>query len=157
MKIEWDMREFEAFGRELIRQTTFEEAVKKATQDLAKVLHQALKRNTPVMTGELKSGWDDSGNLAYRVTRVPDGFQVVLRNTVDYAYYVNYGHNSYNQYGGPYVVKRRTVKYTQGKSGKTFVYGHFFVENSITEMEATRQVEKAIMPHLQKWWKRCFK
>ena len=153
MKVIWDFDNLFAFGERLSEYENFETAVMTAPQEIAKALHRSLLTRTPVVTGNLRSGWSKGENLAFRVTKVKRGYVVELSNDVDYANWVNYGHHSYNQYGGPYEVKNRTVKYYQGNSGKTYVYGHFFLEKSILDVED--QVEQIIYKELQKWLEWC--
>ena len=149
----FDFSELVDFGNNLV--TTFDDCATDATRKLAKALYDRLKQKTPKKTGELRSGWDKSGNLAFRVQRDADGFFVELKNETEYANWVNYGHHSYNQFGGPYVVKNRTVKYYQGNSAATFVYGHFFVEKSILELEESKAVKKIVDRCLTEWFKGC--
>lgn len=153
MKVIWDFDNLFAFGERLSEYENFETAIMTATQEIAKALHRALLTRTPVVTGNLRAGWSRGENLAFRVTKVKNGYVVELSNDVDYASWVNYGHHSYNQYGGAYEVKNRTVKYYQGNNGKTYVYGHFFLEKSILDVE--EQVEQIIHKELQKWLEWC--
>lgn len=153
MKVIWDFDNLFAFGERLSEYENFETAIMTATQEIAKALHRALLTRTPVVTGNLRAGWSRGENLAFRVTRVERGYVVELSNDVDYANWVNYGHHSYNQYGGAYEVKNRTVSYYQGNKGKTYVYGHFFLEKSILDVEG--QVERIIQKELQKWLEWC--
>lgn len=153
MKIEWDFEELEKFANRLSNYDNFELAIREATQEIAKALHKALLTRTPVVTGNLRSGWSKGDNLAFRVQEVKGGYMVVLTNNIEYAKMVNYGHHSYNQYGGPYEVKNRTVQYYQGGNGKTYVYGHFFVEKAVLDTES--MVTKLIQNELTKWFGRC--
>lgn len=151
--LEFDFSELVNFGNNLVN--TYDEVAKEITQKVAKALHARLKEQTPKRTGELRSGWDKSGNLAFRVQSESNGFFVELRNETKYADWVNYGHHSYNQFGGPYIVKNRTVQYYDGKNEATFVYGVFFVEKSILELEESKAVKKLAERCLDTWFKGC--
>lgn len=156
MKLKWNFDEWYDFGDRLGTITKFDAITKQATRELAKVLHECLFENTPVKTGNLCAGWGGGENYTYTVKKVKNGFEVTLKNEVPYAVCVNNGHYSYNQYnvgGDPYVVKNRTVPYTQGKNEPTFVFGRFFVENSILDTE--EQLEAVVFKELEKWFRWC--
>ena len=155
MKLDWDFSEWFEFGDRLATIAKFEEACKEATQQLAKELHEMLKTGTPVKTGKLVAGWDNAQNYSYEIKETKNGYFVELINDVEYALYVNDGHYSYNQYGGPYEVKNRTVPYTQGNSDPTFVFGHFFVEKSIVLLENSTTLNVVIEKELDKWFRWC--
>ena len=152
---EFDFSELVDFGDALV--STFDDAIKEALQKVAKELLKLMKRNTPRDTGKLVSGWDTSGNLAFRVQQDSNGYFVELINATEYASWVNDGHHSYNQFGGPYIVKNRTVKYYQGNNAATFVYGHFFVEKSILELEESKAVKRLLDKCLYAWFEGCAK
>ena len=166
MKLEYDFKAIYEFGKKLRNYEQFEQTVMEATQELAKILHRILKKNTPVDTGELKAGWDGE-NLKYKVEKVNGGYEVTFTNKVEYAWWVNYGHLSYNQFnvgGEPYEVKNR-VKVTSPKQWQNdvsaykdapayFVYGHFFVEQSVLAMEK-KNLEKTLYKELEKWFEWC--
>lgn len=152
---EFDFSELVDFGDALVN--TFDDAIKEALQKVAKELLKLMKRNTPRDTGKLASGWDTSGNLAFRVQQDSNGYFVELVNATEYASWVNDGHHSYNQFGGPYIVKNRTVKYYQGNKAATFVYGHFFVEKSILELEESKAVKRLVDKCLYAWFEGCAK
>lgn len=160
MKLKWDIKEWVDFGQRVGNVVTFNERMEKATQEIAKKLHKMLIRNTPVDTGTLQSFWQTSENYAYTIRRVSGGFEVILVNSATYALSVNDGHYSHNQYnkgGTPYVVKHRTPKmYTVegANTDETFVFGHFFVEKSIVEIENSN-LEKVIRTMLEQWWRWC--
>ena len=153
MRLHFDFSELTDFGDEIVN--TFDDATTDALRRVAKELLRLMKRNTPRRTGKLASGWDTSGNLAFRVQQDANGYFVELVNATEYASWVNEGHHSYNQFGGPYVVRNRTVRYRQGNNSATFVYGHFFVERSILEMESSKAVKKLFERCLQTWWEGC--
>lgn len=158
MKLNWDFHELYDFANRIGNVPKFEDTCKKLVQELAKVLHDMLYYETPVKTGNLCSGWDTAENYTYTVKKVKRGYEVELKNEVPYALSVNDGHYSYNQYnvgGSPYVVKNRTVPYTQGNGASTFVFGHFFVEKSILKLENSDQLEKILYKELEKWFRWC--
>lgn len=155
MKFEFDLSELYEFGDRLADIAKFETLCKEIIKQLAKDLHEMLIKQTPVKTGHLVTGWMGSENFAYTIKAVEKGYEIDLVNTVSYAVDVNDGHYSHNQYGGPYEVKNRTVPYTQGKKGKTFVYGHFFVEKSILLMKNDTFLNSIIEKELEKWFGWC--
>lgn len=151
---QFDFSALVRFGKNLV--TNFDPAMKDAAQQVAKAVYKKLKQKTPRRTGQLVGGWDSAANLAFRVSRVNRStYMVELTNNVKYANAVNYGHYSHNQFGGPYVVKHRTVPYYQGNNGATFVYGHFFVEKSILELEQSNAIEKIMNRCLRAWFRGC--
>lgn len=151
---DFDFSELIAFGDNLVSE--FDPAMREAAKKIATEVYKRLKQRTPRRTGKLARGWDTAGNLAFRVTTTARGqYMVELTNDVEYATSVNYGHHSYNQFGGPYVVKRRTVPYYSGGSGATFVYGHFFVEKAILELEEGKAIKQIMNRCLETWFKGC--
>lgn len=160
MELEWDFHELTDFASRLSETAQFESACKATTEEIAKKLLSMLRTNTPVETGKLKGGW----NGTFTATKVKGGFLVVLKNDVEYASAVNDGHYSHNQFnkgGTPYVVKHRTVPYDSTFGGDypsdpTYVFGRFFVENSILQLNNTKQIEQILYKQLQQWWKGCF-
>lgn len=159
MKVKFDFRELDDFRKRLSSNKKLSSHWKEATRELADVLKEMIKNNTPVKTGKLKRGWDAQGGKASYTIRVSkNGYSISLYNRVEYAEAVNYGHHSYNQFGGPWIVndENRTVEYTRGESGATFVYGHFFIERSIEELQRNPDlVYKIIGDELGKWWGWC--
>lgn len=157
MKIEYDYKELHNFTEKLRNHEKFEKMAMDATRELAVIFHTVLKKNTPVDTGKLKAGWDGD-NLQYKVEKVDGGYEVTFTNKVEYAYWVNYGHMSFNQFGGPYEVKNRVkvkkAKEWQKDPSSLFVYGHFFVEQSVLDMEQAN-LEKTLYKELEKWFEWC--
>lgn len=154
MRVEFDFSELNRFGENLLDQHSVDTTLMTATQNIAKVLHRQLLGQTPVTTGKLRMMWSAGDNLRFTVERVGNGYEVVLINEAEYATSVNDGHYSYNQYnkgGKPYVVKNRTVPYKKGGKAKTFVFGRFFVEDSIDL--TIPKIEQIVMQELRKWWK----
>lgn len=155
MKLKWDLSELEDFADRLSETARFERACKEVVKKLAKELQEMLFNKTPVKTGQLAAGWGGTENYAYKIVELKTSYKVTLYNRVPYAKAVNDGHYSYNQYGGAYVVKHRTVPYTQGNGDPTFVFGHFFVEKSILTLENSSELEKILYKELEKWFARC--
>jgi hypothetical protein len=156
MRVEYDFREFYKFADNLGNTARLSQAMSDATKEVARELLKRMKNFTPRDTGKLISGWD--GN-AFVVTKKNNGFEVLIVNKTPYALWVNDGHMAYNQYGGPYPIKRRVkVKSPyQWQTGDAtyYVYGHFFVERGILELQNTDKVEQLIMKELKKWWESC--
>lgn len=153
MKVMFDFSELNKFLKNVRNPKRLGVTLSVAAQNIAKVLHRHLVEQTPVDTGELRKMWNIDDNLKFTVKRVRNGYEVVLINKAEYASSVNDGHYSYNQFnkgGNPYVVKNRTVPYKQGGKDKTFVFGRFFVEDSIDLTYP--KVERIVMKELMKWW-----
>lgn len=155
MRVEYDFKELNKFLKRVSDTKRLDKMFTVTAKNIAKVLHKHLIEQTPVDTGNLRKMWKAGDNLKFTVNRVKNGYEVVLINEAEYATSVNDGHHSYNQFnvgGKPYVVKNRTVPYTRGGKGKTFVFGRFFVEDSIDLTYP--KVEEIVMKELEKWWER---
>lgn len=153
MRVKYDFKELNKFLKKVSDPKRLDKRLTIATKNIAKVLHKHLLEQTPVDTGNLRKMWNAGDNLKFTVNRVKNGYEVTLINGAEYASSVNDGHYSYNQFnvgGEPYVVKNRTVPYKQGGKAKTFVFGRFFVEDSIDLTYP--KVEEIVMTELQKWW-----
>ncbi len=143
MKLKWDIKEWVDFGTRLSDTVRFEEYVKPATKEIAKILQDMLFQYTPVKTGNLAASWGGGENMAYEIKQMASGFRVTLINRAvnergeKYGVWVNDGHRSFNQYGGPYG----------------FVKGQFFVEKSIVMAES--KLDDVLNKELSKWWKWC--
>lgn len=155
MKLKWDFSELEDFSERIGETARFEKACKEVVKKLAKELQEMLFNQTPVKTGQLAAGWGGGENYAYKIVELKTSYKITLYNRVPYAKAVNDGHYSYNQYGGAYVVKHRTVPYTQGKGDATFVFGHFFVEKSILMLENSSELDRILYKELEKWFAWC--
>ena len=155
MKLKWDFKEWYDFADRLSNTEKFQEMCRKFVDELAKELREMLFNNTPVKTGQLAAGWGGTENYSYEIKKLKTGYKVTLYNRVPYAKAVNDGHYSYNQFGGPYVVKNRTVPYTQGNNGDTFVFGHFFVEKSILLMENDNEINALLEKEFERWFGWC--
>jgi hypothetical protein len=157
MKLEWDFSEFEEFANKLSNVSNFENHIQNATKRLAKALLGWMKSFTPVDTYELIRGWDGND---FAVQRVKNGFEVLIVNKCEYASAVNDGHKAYNQYGGPYPIKKRIQvrnSHPWQKGDPTYyVFGHFFVERGILRLCSTSEIEQILMQELEKWWEGCF-
>ena len=154
MKVEWDFDELYRFGENLKGlSSAFDRHLGKATKDIAKALLKRMKSLTPVDSYDLINGWE--GNQ-FAVCNTPTGCEVLIVNKTPYALDVNDGHKAYNQYGGPYPIKRRIQvrsphQWQQGDA-TFYVFGHFFVERGILQLANTSEIEAIIMRELQKWW-----
>ena len=160
MKLKWDLKELTDFGKRLTDMDKFDEVCEKTTQEIAKVLLKVITTNTPVKTGVLKKAWNNSENLAYRVTKQSDGYTVELSNDTEYANWVNYGHRVRNgkqgDFGSYFKVNRRTVPYYDGNSSDYFVYGHFFVEKSIEQLtNGSHVLDDVLYKQFSKWFRWC--
>lgn len=155
MQIKWDLHELIDFGDNLRSLgSAFSPNLQRAARDIAKALLRDMKTFTPIdKTGKLIRGWEGNDFL---VKPAKDGYIVEIVNTTEYALAVNDGHRAFNQFGGPYPIKRRVkVKSPhQWQEGDLtmYVFGHFFVERGILKLENTDEIEQIIMKELQKWW-----
>ena len=156
MKIELDLSEFYKFADKLA-DNRLEKTFERITKDIAKALLKRIKGFTPVDGYDLINGWN--GNQ-FLVREIDSGYEVLLVNTTQYALSVNDGHMAKNQYGGPYPIKNRIqvrIPHQWQKGDTTYyVFGHFFVERGILQLNGTKEIEAIIMRELQKWWDGCF-
>lgn len=158
MKIEWDFEELTTFANNLSKISSLERELRFATKELAASLLKHIKNFTPIgNTYQLMNGWNGNN---FAVKKVANGFEVLLVNTDKKALWVNDGHKAYNQFGGPYPIKKRIKvtsphKWQQGDQ-TYYVFGHFFVERGILEMSNANEIERIIMKKIQKWWEGCF-
>ena len=138
MKLVWDFSELYDFAKRLSDTHNLDTALMTATQKVARVLHQYLLIQTPVVTGNLRKMWSAGDNLMFTVEKVGDGFQVTFINLAQtdkgfqYGLAVNDGHKTPN--------------------GAGWVMGRFFVERSILQTANSTQLEQIVMQELQKWW-----
>lgn len=145
-EFEIDTSELEDFAERFKELTEPDLGIRLALEQVSRSYLNDLKRATPVDTGKLKKQWDID-NIGVQAKTTSDGWEITLINTTEYASYVEKGHHSYNQFGGPYVIKNRTVPYFDGESGATFVYGRFFVrktENVWNEGKLDRSLQNRI-------------
>lgn len=153
MKVEWDFKELENFAKNLGNHGKFNKHAKRIAREISKALLNRMKSLTPVEDGDLIRGWDGNHFL---VTTVSNGYEVAIVNTDPKGTWVNDGHKAYNQFGGPYEIKRRVkvkTPYTWQKGNQTYyVFGHFFVERGILELENSSEIETIVMKELVKWW-----
>lgn len=156
MRIEWDFEEITDFANNLKSfGSVFTPHLERATKEIARVLWKHMRNLTPIdKTGQLIRGWD--GN-AFLVKSTVNGYEVEIVNTAEYAAWVNNGHQAYNQFGGPYLIRKRVkvISPHQWQSGDPtyHVFGHFFVERGILRLYNTDQIERIIYKHLQNWWR----
>ena len=138
MNVEWDFKEFTDFANKLRDTHHLNTALMTATQKVARVLHQYLLVQTPVVTGNLRKMWSAGDNLMFTVKKVNGGFEVTFINLAQtdkgfrYGVAVNDGHK------------------TPGDGG--WVMGRFFVERSVLQTANSKQIESIIMNELRKWW-----
>lgn len=140
MKLEFDIHELLEFSERMSDAHQFETALMTATQNIARVLHQTILFNTPIVTGNLRKMWSAGENLMFTVKKVAGGYEVTLINTAQnpkgfmYGVAVNDGH-----------------KTTDGG----WVMGRFFVDRSILLLEHNGTVERIIYNELDKWFRWC--
>lgn len=157
MKLTWDFSELNDFADNLNNFSKFDEAMKRATQRLAKELLKWMKGFTPVDEYTLINGWNGNN---FAVTKVKDGFEVLIVNKTSYALDVNDGHRVRNRKDGEYYPVRRRIQVRsahpwQDPVSEWYVFGHFFVERGILRLTETTEIERIIMKELQQWWEGC--
>lgn len=88
--------------------------IKRILEKIAKEYLVDLAERTPVDTGQLQNQWI-LDNMNINVVDRGDLYEVELINTTNYASWVEQGHWSYNQFGGPYgwVMGRFYVRKTE--------------------------------------------
>lgn len=156
MKLQWDFKELNDFADKLTEISKLEKEMKRATQELARVLLNHIKTLTPIGdTYELVNGWNGNN---FAVKQVNGGFEVLLVNTDEKASWVNDGHRVRNRKGGPYLEVHNRIKVPhaykwQRKATNMYVFGHFFVERGILHLSNTTQIESLIYKQLKRWWK----
>lgn len=124
MHIEIDASDLTKLQKKLSGLIDNDDWIRQAIVESCELMLKDLIESTPVDTGRLKEQWlKDNPKIVVRNTS--DGWTVDLVNTTEYASWVEKGHFSYNQYGGPWPVKNAKVPDSSG-----WVYGRFFVRKT---------------------------
>lgn len=124
MHIEIDASDLTKLQKKLSGLIDNDDWIRQAIVESCELMLKDLIESTPVDTGRLKEQWlKDNPKIIVRDTS--DGWTVDLVNTTEYASWVEKGHFSYNQYGGPWPVKNAKVPDSSG-----WVYGRFFVRKT---------------------------
>ncbi len=124
MHIEIDASDLTKLQKNLSGLIDNDDWIRQAIVESCELMLKDLIESTPVDTGRLKEQWlKDNPKIVVRDTS--DGWTVDLVNTTEYASWVEKGHFSYNQYGGPWPVKNAKVPDSSG-----WVYGRFFVRKT---------------------------
>lgn len=160
MKAIWEIDDILQFGNRLSDYTNFKKNLGKATQEIAKLLHKMLIKNTPVDFGTLQAFWETDENYSYLVEQVENGFAVTLINRAMYAKWVNNGHRQRPGRFIPGYWEGTHFRYDPTADGgmvlkKSWVKGRFFVEKSILTLENTSKLNKVIYKELEKWFRWC--
>lgn len=159
-KVGFEYHELTNFA-DILRDRGIDDAVKSLMDKLVKEFLENAKKYTPVVTGEMRNRWA-ADNVGYKIRKVGSGYSVTLYNKAEYAKYVDEGHTSKNQYGGPYTVHH--TKYPSGigwsagnanRTGTKFVIGMFIVDRALNKSE--KDLQKEVKFQLQKWLDRCVK
>lgn len=160
MKLKWDFQELIDFGERVGDTAEFDKYLGKATQEIAKKLHQMLITNTPVDFGTLQAFWRTEENYSYLVEKTQSGYEVTLINRALYALWVNDGHRQRPGRFIPGYWEGKHFRYDPHADGgmvlkKPWVQGRFFVEKSILQVENSVEIEKIINTQLKKWYRWC--
>lgn len=151
-KTGFEFHELTNFGKEIMQGNRDSEMELIMDELLKSFLGEAMT-NTPVVTGNMRMHWYED-NLDYKVRKLKNGYSVTVynkaKNERGYAYAsdVDQGHQSYNQFGGPYVV--RNSKY--GANGGP-VIGRFIVDKAYLATQSN--LKRPVANELQKWLDRC--
>ena len=151
----FEYHELENFGKNLVTESKDKEMLEILHKLVEEFLDNA-KKYTPVVTGTMREHWDidNPRSRVYSVRKIKNGYSVTIYNKAKnkygymYARDVDQGHQSYNQYGGPYVVYNS--KY--GANGGA-VIGRFIIDKSY--MATHYHLEKPVAVEFQKWLDRC--
>lgn len=130
--------ELKAFVEQLKKATTRDFIAELAKEIAARYLRKVIK-NTPVDNGTLRRSWD------VEVKEMSNGYEITVKNSAEYASYVEYGHRQTPGRYVPAIGKRLK---------KSWVDGAFFVNKSELEMEA--QLPRIIENKMNKWLKEVF-
>ena len=157
MKVKFDFNELDKLGRRIGNRASLKPYFNEITTEMSNELQKRLITNTPVKTGKLRKGWE-TGRKPY--VKIEDNkYSITLYNSVPYAGWVNYGHYAKNREDGELLtIRHRTVPKSeyQGTIGneEKFVYGHFYVEKSVAEMQefGVRSTKPKVMRQLRKWF-----
>lgn len=124
MHIEIDASDLTKLQKKLSSLIDNDDWIRQAIVESCELMLKDLIESTPVDTGRLKEQWlKDNPKIVVRDTS--DGWTVDIVNNTEYASWVEKGHFSYNQYGGPWPVKNAKVPDSSG-----WVYGRFFVRKT---------------------------
>lgn len=135
----------------------FKQAAKKAITNVVPDMQKIMYQVTPVGNaydndkhpGRLRESWVKpvDGLPTYRVTSRKNGdFGVFLYNNAKdqagrkYVKWVNNGHESFNQYGGPFVTY----------NGTTWVNGKFFIERGTNRIKNDTSITDKIAVNITK-------
>ena len=130
--------ELKAFVEQLKKVATRDFIAELAKDVAARYLRRVVK-NTPVDQGNLRRSWD------VEVKEMSNGYEITVKNSAEYASYVEYGHRQTPGRYVPAIGKRLK---------KSWVDGVFFVTKSELEMEA--QLPRIIENKMNKWLKEVF-
>lgn len=148
----FDYHELTNFANNLETESRDQE-MKRIMDNFVKQFLINAKVYTPVVTGTMLSHWD-TDNRNYSIRKVKNGYSVTIYNKATnkygykYAKDVDQGHQSYNQYGGPYTVYNS--KY--GANGSS-VIGRFIIDKAY--MATHFHIAKPVAREFQKWLDRC--
>lgn len=137
IQISVETDEFEQFAQSFKSRVidNWEQVIKNSLLQCAELYLQDVIRATPVDTGDLKRQWrKDNKQLAVKIDKLSDGYQIELVNTTEYASWVEKGHESYNQFGGSYG----------------WVMGRFFVRNT-ENIWQNGKLDKAMQRRINDW------
>lgn len=129
MDINIDLSQFNDFEKKMQKlPSEFRAAVvHEITQTTAQSILKNTQKNTPVDTGTLRRGWRTE------INDIPNGYEIEISNSVEYAPYVEYGHRA--------------------RGGKSFVKGQYPLTNAMLDARAT--AHKVAIRAVNKFFKKA--
>lgn len=88
-----------------------DEVINEITEETNKEILKQIQENTPVVTGNLRAGWETE------IKETSNGYHISVSNDVEYAPYVEYGHRT--------------------RGGKSFVKGQYILIRTLANIEDT--------------------
>lgn len=127
--MKFDVSELTKYANDLPKKV--HNSISDATKAVAEFLLEVVTERTPVDTGLLKKTWADD-NMHLTVVKRGNWFEVTVKNTTDYASFVEKGHK----------------KVLWGTPTKGWVQGRFFLRYS--EHMTSKSLEKIITPYIMR-------
>lgn len=134
----FDYKEFEVLKDNVEKiNKSYKHFIENFLKEMALRALRNTKKRTPVISGELRRGWQIS-----EITRIGDELSIELYNDLEYAEYVEYGHRT--------RYKKKDGGNKKDSNKKKFVEGYFMSTISIKKIneEIPARYEKALVKWL---------